>query len=95
MLTNVCMALCTLDMTENRIYQPCHITWRLHGDDEREEITVRALSILRITTDGPETGLVYDARFYLDAAPLMSALSRLARGEVEQHHDGDEMDCHG
>lgn len=95
MLTNVRMALCTLDMTENRIYQPCHITWRLHGDDEREEITVRALSIFRITTDGPETGLVYDARFYLDAAPLMSALSRLVRGEVEQHHDGDEMDCHG
>ncbi|KAH7037459.1 uncharacterized protein B0I36DRAFT_380650 [Microdochium trichocladiopsis] len=82
------------DMTENRIYQPCHITWRLHGDDEHEEITVRALSILRITTEGPETGLVYDARFYLDAAPLMSALARVARAEAGLH-GVDEMDCHG
>lgn len=72
---------------------PCHITWRLQGDDEREEVTVRALSILRISTDGPESGLVYDARFYLDAAPLMSALNRVAR-DKSGYHDTEGADGH-
>ncbi|KXJ94089.1 ribosomal protein S5 domain 2-type protein [Microdochium bolleyi] len=79
------------DMAGDRIYMPCHITWRLQGDDEHEEITVRALSILRISTEGPESGLVYDARFYLDAAPLMSGLNRVA-ADKSRHHDTEVMD---
>ncbi|KAI1417430.1 hypothetical protein F5Y13DRAFT_152809 [Hypoxylon sp. FL1857] len=64
------------DMVDNRIYQPCHITWQVKNDPEKEEITVPAFAVVHLVTSGEEKGLVGRAAYYMDGAPLMAALQR-------------------
>ncbi|KAI2620517.1 hypothetical protein GGR54DRAFT_601389 [Hypoxylon sp. NC1633] len=66
----------SFDMVDNRIYQPCHITWKVKNDPEKEEIVVPAVAIIDIVTSGEEKGLISYGAFYMDGTPLMAALQR-------------------
>lgn len=63
-------------MVENRIYQPCHITWQVKNDPEKETIKVPAAAILHVELSGERKGLISRAAFYMDGSPLMAALQR-------------------
>ncbi|KAL7621557.1 hypothetical protein AAE478_008882 [Parahypoxylon ruwenzoriense] len=66
----------SFDMLENRIYQPCHITWTVKNDPEKETIVVPAFAAIHLVTSGEEKGLVKSAAYYMDGSPLMTALQR-------------------
>ncbi|OTA62767.1 hypothetical protein K449DRAFT_382069 [Hypoxylon sp. EC38] len=66
----------SFDMVDNRIYQPCHITWQVKNDPENEKIKVPAFGLVHLVTSGPEKGLVSRAAYYMDGAPLVAALQR-------------------
>ncbi|KAI1760936.1 ribosomal protein S5 domain 2-type protein [Hypoxylon sp. FL1150] len=64
------------DLVDNKIYQPCHITWQVKNDPEKEQIVVPAFAFISLVTSGEERGLISRAAFYMDGAPLMAALQR-------------------
>ncbi|KAI8962652.1 hypothetical protein F5Y11DRAFT_322303 [Daldinia sp. FL1419] len=66
----------SFDMVGDKIYQPCHITWKVKNDPEKETITVPACAIVCLETSGENKGLVKKAEYYMDSAPLMAALQR-------------------
>ncbi|KAI1778981.1 hypothetical protein F4818DRAFT_437782 [Hypoxylon cercidicola] len=66
----------SFDLVENKIYQPCHITWRVKNDPEKEKITVPAFAFIYLVTSGVDAGLVSRASFYMDGAPLVAAIQR-------------------
>lgn len=68
----------SLDLVgSDKIYQSCHITWKVKNDPERETIEVPAMAVLHLVTSGAEKGLIREAQYYLDPAPLVSAFSRI------------------
>ncbi|KAI1472550.1 uncharacterized protein F4812DRAFT_409368 [Daldinia caldariorum] len=66
----------SFDMVDNKIYQPCHITWKVKNDPEKETIVVPAFAFVHLETSGENRGLVKQAAYYMDGAPLMAALQR-------------------
>ncbi|KAK6072711.1 hypothetical protein SCUP515_07291 [Seiridium cupressi] len=60
----------------DKIYQSCHISWRVKADPERELVTVPAMAVFHLVTSGEEKGLIRAAEFYMDASPLLVAMSR-------------------
>lgn len=64
------------DLVDNKIYQPCHITWRVKNDPEKESIVVPAFAVVHLVTAGEEKGLVGSAEYYMDGSPLAAALQR-------------------
>ncbi|KAI0385018.1 hypothetical protein F5Y04DRAFT_203674 [Hypomontagnella monticulosa] len=66
----------SFDMIENRIYQPCHITWKVKNDPEKETIKVPAVAVLHLELSGEEKGLIRRAAYYMDGSPLVAALQR-------------------
>ncbi|KAI1079701.1 hypothetical protein F5B20DRAFT_581160 [Whalleya microplaca] len=64
------------DMVDNKIYQPCHITWVVKNDPEKEKIIIPAIAVLHLVLSGEEKGLIGSAEYYMDAAPLAVALQR-------------------
>ncbi|KAI0850755.1 hypothetical protein F5Y00DRAFT_231977 [Daldinia vernicosa] len=66
----------SFDMVDNKIYQPCHITWKVKNDPEKETIVVPAFAFVCLETSGENRGRVKQAAYYMDGAPLMAALQR-------------------
>ncbi|KAI1658693.1 hypothetical protein F4813DRAFT_355993 [Daldinia decipiens] len=66
----------SFDMIDNKIYQPCHITWKVKNDPVRETIVVPAFAFICLETSGENRGRVKQAAYYMDNAPLMAALQR-------------------
>ncbi|KAI6082666.1 hypothetical protein F4821DRAFT_263703 [Hypoxylon rubiginosum] len=66
----------SFDLVDNKIYQPCHITWQVKNDPEKEKIIVPAFALIYLVTSGDDKGLISRAAFYMDGAPLMAALQR-------------------
>ncbi|KAI2778094.1 hypothetical protein F4815DRAFT_478726 [Daldinia loculata] len=66
----------SFDMIDNKIYQPCHITWKVKNDPEKETIVVPAFAFIYLETSGENRGRVKQAAYYMDGAPLTAALQR-------------------
>ncbi|KAI4866640.1 hypothetical protein F4820DRAFT_416234 [Hypoxylon rubiginosum] len=66
----------SFDLVDNKIYQPCHVTWRVKNDPEKENITVPAFAFIQLVTSGEDKGLISRAAFYMDGGPLAAALQR-------------------
>lgn len=61
----------------DKIYQSCHITWKVKNDPKKETIVVPAMAVLHLVTSGVEKGLISGAEFYMDPAPLIAAFARV------------------
>ncbi|KAI1101022.1 hypothetical protein F4804DRAFT_317269 [Jackrogersella minutella] len=66
----------SFDMVDNKIYQPCHITWRVKNDPEKEKVVVPACAVIHLVTSGEDKGLICHAAYYMDGASLAAALQR-------------------
>ncbi|KAI1379163.1 hypothetical protein F4677DRAFT_410799 [Hypoxylon crocopeplum] len=66
----------SFDVVDNRIYQPCHITWQVKNDPEKEKVVVPAIAVIHLVTSGEDKGLISRAAYYMDGAPLVAALQR-------------------
>ncbi|KAI3327262.1 hypothetical protein HD806DRAFT_486558 [Xylariaceae sp. AK1471] len=64
------------NMIGNTIYQPCHITWVVKNDPEKEKVKVPAFAAIHLVVEGEEKGLIQSAEYYMDGSPLTAAFQR-------------------
>ncbi|EFX03228.1 hypothetical protein CMQ_3157 [Grosmannia clavigera kw1407] len=60
----------------SRFYQPCHITYRVKNDPEKEAIKIPAIGVWHLETAGEDVGKAKQFEVYLDPSPVTAAVAR-------------------
>ncbi|KAI1501621.1 hypothetical protein F5X99DRAFT_193803 [Biscogniauxia marginata] len=64
------------DLVDDKIYQPCYITWKVKNDPEKETVIIPGFAVFHLVMEGDDKDLISSAEFYMDSSPLMTAIQR-------------------